>query len=214
MVSIDKNQWYENIFARVLVQEDLIRQPLTNYPELTNKEKDQLRQTQVFERELVQVLGVYESFSLVRKYENTLGWMLSQNLQDTESKNFEIPENLNQSALEFLSSWKGTIYEFGGLSKQGIDCSGFTQLYYLNVHGMVLPKNSRDQRKLGVQSSLNNIKDHDLIFCRPLPDLIYHHVVLFFSNQFWHSRRNGGVICQTREEFLKEFKVEDVRTMK
>jgi|GEM_PF-2113936 len=214
MISIDRGQWYESVFAKVLSQQDIIRQPITNYTELSNKEKDQLRQTQVFEDEIVQVLGVHEGFSLVRKYEATLGWMLSKNLKASECKSFEIPKYPMRPASEFLSSWKGTIYEFGGLSKQGIDCSGFTQLYYLNVIGSVLPKNSKDQRKLGIQSSFNNLKDHDLIFCRPLSDLSSHHVALFFSNQLWHSRRNGGVVCQRIEDFIIEFQVEDVRTLR
>lgn len=211
MITIDKRQWFENVFAKVLIQQDLIRQPLIEYPGLTDKEKDQLRQTQVFADEIVQVLGVHESFSLVRKYEATLGWILSKQLIAGGFKKFEIPKYLPQSPSEFVASWKGTLYEFGGLSKQGIDCSGFTQLYYLHVHGIMLPKNSQDQRKLGSQGSFDDLKDHDLIFCRPLSDLNSNHVVLFYSKQLWHSRRKGGVVCQTIEEFLKEFKVEDVR---
>jgi hypothetical protein len=214
MISISRNQWYTDIFAVVTDQQDIIRQPLTNYSELTDKEKDQLRQTQVFQNELVQILGVHESFSLIKKFENTLGWIPSTKLKASSCKSFETLTSMNQQASEFLSSWKGTIYEFGGLSKHGIDCSGFTQLYYLQVHNMVLPKNSKDQRKLGTQSSLDNLKDHDLIFCRPLSELNSHHVAVFYSNQIWHSRRNGGVVCQEIGDFLIEFQVEDVRTVK
>ncbi len=213
MVSIDRSNWLDNVFAKVLAHQDLIRQPLIQYPGLTDKEKDQLRQTQVFEDEIVQVLGVHENFNLVRKYEATLGWILSKHLGVCDTKKFETPKYHVQSSAEFLDSWKGTLYEFGGLSKLGIDCSGFTQLYYLHVHGMMLPKNSQDQRKLGTQGSFNDLKDHDLIFCRPLSDLKSHHVVLFYSKKLWHSRRKGGVVCQTIEEFLKEFKVEDVRSL-
>jgi len=213
MVSIDRSDWLKDVFARVLNQQDIIRQPLTTYPGLTDKEKDQLRQTQVFEGELVQVLGVHEEFSLVRKYEGTLGWMPSKHLAATALSKFESPQYHAQSASEFLVSWKGTIYEFGGLSREGIDCSGFTQLYYLHVHGSVLPKNSRDQRKLGTQGSMDDLKDHDLIFCRPLSDLASHHVVLVYAGQLWHSRRKGGVVCQSIQDFLKEFQVEDVRRL-
>ena len=211
MITINRDQWFDTVFAKVLKQQDIIRQPLINYPELSSKEKDQLRQTQVFEDEIVQVLGVYEGFSLVRKYEGTLGWMLSRNLKASDYKKFEIPKYSIQPAADFLSSWEGTIYEFGGLSKQGIDCSGFTQLYFLYVHGLILPKNSKDQRKLGVQISFDDFKDHDLVFCRPLTDPNSHHVAVCFSNQLWHSRRSGGVVCQTVEEFKREFKIEDLR---
>lgn len=213
MVFIDKNQWFQNVFAEILAGDDIIRQPLTNYKDLSDKEKDQLRQTQVFKDEVVQVLANHEGFSLIRKYEKTLGWIPSQHLRINEQKKeFEIPKPDLQDAQKFLNSWKGIIYVFGGLSREGIDCSGFSQLYYLNVLGMVLPKNSFDQRKLGTPTSFGALKDHDLIFCRPFhhPD---HHVVIYFTGKFWHSRRTGGVVCQTEEEFLKEFNVEDSRTL-
>ncbi|HXH75452.1 MAG TPA: NlpC/P60 family protein [Bacteriovoracaceae bacterium] len=213
MITIDRKHWYENVFAKVLQVQDLIRQPITEYPDLSSKEKDQLRQTQVFKDEIVQVLAKYQNFHLVRKFEQTLGWALVEHLRvDEQVQGFIYPDIELQDAQAFLYSWKDTSYVFGGLSRQGIDCSGFSQLYYLHVLGLILPKNSNDQRKLGKPTEFKTLKDHDLIFCRPFhhPD---HHVVIFHSGQFWHSRRSGGVVCQSEEEFLKQFNVEDVRTL-
>lgn len=211
MISIDKKLWLQDRFAEVTQQDDLIRQPLTNYVDLTNKEKDQLRQTQVFLGETVQWLATHESFALVRKFEGTLGWIPSLHLKPSADKEFRIPHSPFTTAETFLSAWKGTVYEFGGLSKSGIDCSGLTQLYYLGIHQKILPKNSRDQRKLGQEAQLERIRNHDLIFCRPYAELTSHHVAIFFEDHVWHSRRKGGVVCQTLSEFLKEFQVEDVR---
>jgi hypothetical protein len=109
MASIDRSDWLKDVFARVLNQQDINRQPLSNYPGLSDKENNQLRQPQVFEDELVQVLGVHEDFSLMKKLEGTLGWMPSMHLASA------------------------------ALSKQGIDYSSLTQLYYLHVHCSVLP---------------------------------------------------------------------------
>ena len=171
MVFIDKSQWFKDVFAEVVSQQDLIRQPQENYSNLSDKEKDQLRQTQVFENEIVQTLGVHQEFSLIRKFEGTLGWAPSKSFKVNKAlKEFSISPTPKHSLEEFLSYWKGTRYEFGGLSKGGIDCSGFSQLYYLEVHGIVLPKNSRDQRKLGIQNSFHDQKDHDLVFCKPKSD--------------------------------------------
>ncbi len=211
MIKIDKSSWLIDTYAQVLKQDDLIRQPLENYHALTNKEKDQLRQTQVFVGEIVQVLGTHEGLSLVRKFEQTLGWIPSRHLKPSEQTNLIIPRIAPTTAQEFFEHWKGTVYEFGGLSKDGIDCSGFTQLYYLGIHNTVLPKNSRDQRKLGQTTTLEHIQDHDLIFCRPYAEMTSHHVAISFGQQVWHSRRKGGVVCQVMDEFLKEFQVEDVR---
>lgn len=211
MIKIDKNSWLIDTYALVVRPDDLIRQPLENYRSLTNKEKDQLRQTQVFADEIVQVLGSHEGFSLVRKFEQTLGWIPSCHLKPSTQTNLIIPRIAPTTAKEFFEHWKGTVYEFGGLSKDGIDCSGFTQLYYLGIHNTVLPKNSRDQRKLGQTTTLEHIQDHDLIFCRPYAEITSHHVAIYYGHQVWHSRRKGGVVCQTMDEFLKEFQVEDVR---
>lgn len=211
MINIDKSLWLQDCFCEVLQQEDLIRQPLTSYSHLSDKEKDKLRQTQVFAGEIVQLLGTHETFSLVRKFEKTLGWMPSIRLTSSDNKQFRIPQTSPTTPLAFLEKWQGTVYEFGGLSQNGIDCSGLTQLYYLVIHQKILPKNSRDQRNLGQTTALERIQDHDLIFCRPYAELESHHVALFFGKMVWHSRRKGGVVCQTLDAFLKEFQVEDVR---
>lgn len=214
MAFIDKSSWLENIFAEVLCDEDIIRQPTSHYETLSNKDKDQLRQTQVFKSEIIQVLGEHEHFSLIRKFEKTLGWIPSKSIRIKDDlHDFKFPISKGLSSSHFLNSWKGVEYEFGGLSKKGIDCSGLTQLYYLDVLDIILPKNSKDQRKLGSHSHLENFKDHDLIFCRPNSEPSSHHVAIMYSGKVWHSRRNGGVVCQAPYEFLNEYTVEDTRTI-
>lgn len=214
MIFIDKNLWLKDVFAEVIFNQDLIRQPQSNYSNLTPKEKDQLRQTQVFKNEIVQLLGVHEEFSLIRKFEGTLGWAPSICFKvHPNLRAFSIVPAPKRSSDDFFSFWKDIKYEFGGLSTDGIDCSGLTQLYYLEVLGIILPKNSRDQRKLGIISNFNDQLDNDLVFCKPISDPAFHHVAVLFKKQLWHSRRNGGVVCQTPEEFLKEFIVEEVRTI-
>lgn len=214
MIFIDKTLWLKDVFAAVVSPQDLIRQPLPSYPTLSDKDKDQLRQTQVFEDETVQILGSHAEFTLVRKFEGTLGWAPSEHFKvNPNLKGFSVPPAPSQTSDDFFAQWEGTRYEFGGLSKAGIDCSGLSQLYYLRVLGSVIPKNSRDQRKLGVPSSFQAQTDHDLVFCNPVSDPVFHHVAIFFSGKLWHSRRKGGVVCQTPEEFLAEFLVGEVRTI-
>jgi predicted SnoaL-like aldol condensation-catalyzing enzyme len=215
MISIDRLHWLKNSYALIIFDEDVIRQPLQKYPELSNKEKDQLRQTQVFKDEVIQLLGAHETFGLIRKFDGTLGWIPSKSLKKcTQCKDTYSPASKNQSAYDFISTWKGTRYVFGGISKQGIDCSGFTQLYYIDVFDKVLPKNSYDQRKLGVSIKIESVKDHDLVFCRPLTDLTSHHVAVYYKGLLWHSRRKGGVVSHTVEDFQKEFKIEEVKSLR
>lgn len=214
MVYLEKTSWWSDSYAEVLKDRDVTRQPVTNYGKLLPNDKDMLRQTQIFSGEVVKVLGVHEDFSLVKKFEGTVGWVPSKDLKKRDDlRFFPSSSDVRQTPGEFFRFWKGTVYEFGGISKNGIDCSGFTQLYFMFVHGRILPKNSKDQRKLGRPGDFADLEDNDLVFCRPYRNLEFHHVALYYQGQLWHSRRTGGVICQTTEQFEVEYKIEEVRTL-
>lgn len=213
MIRIEKKNWWNDKFATVNVFSDLIRFPDETFEQMNPKEKDKLRQTQVSQDEIIELLGEYQNFYLARKFEGTLGWIKLPNVTLIhEIKQFPSPAIKTITAADFLNQWKGTVYEFGGLSRNGIDCSGFTQLFYLQVLGIILPKNSFDQRKLGNPKDLKAIEDFDLVFCNP-DGKVDHHVVLYYQGQFWHSRRLGGVVAQTPAQFLADFTVEEVRSI-
>jgi cell wall-associated NlpC family hydrolase len=203
---IPPSEWLQDVFAEMVKDEDVIREPRDDYSLLSEKEKDKLRQTQVFSGEVVQMLGTYAGFKLIRKFDGTKGWV--KELVPSSKTAFEIP-GISETTESFLKKWKGVPYVFGGCSLLGIDCSAFVQSYFLSVHGVLLPKNSRDQRKITV--GVSDYKDFDLIFCHPRSDAGSHHVVLFYQGRYWHSRRVGGVVVQTEEEFLRDFEAEDHR---
>ena len=59
------------------------------------------------------------------------------------------------------NSYLGTPYRWGGSSRSGLDCSGFTQLVY-SQHGISLPRNSRAQ--YAATKRVSNPAPGDLIF--------------------------------------------------
>lgn len=68
------------------------------------------------------------------------------------------PQVVRQAALEFL----GRPFVFGGTGGQGIDCSGLSWRAYLKA-GVLLPRNSRAQRKVGERVRLAALREADLI---------------------------------------------------
>ena len=60
-------------------------------------------------------------------------------------------------------SWLGTRYVWGGISKKGVDCSGFTRLLYLS-EGVRLPHSAKHQFKLGRAVARTALLPGDLVF--------------------------------------------------
>lgn len=60
-------------------------------------------------------------------------------------------------------SFQGTPYVFGGTTRSGFDCSGFTKYIY-SSSGISLPRTSYAQFDSGVSVSKNNLRPGDLVF--------------------------------------------------
>lgn len=69
-----------------------------------------------------------------------------------------------ESVVKEAEKFLGVKYVLGGKSKEGVDCSGLTQIIYKNAFNIILPKHSWDQKEMGKKVNLKNIKSGDLIF--------------------------------------------------
>ncbi|ARU93829.1 C40 family peptidase [Tatumella citrea] len=94
-----------------------------------------------------------------------------------------------------LSEWHGTPYRLGGMSRRGIDCSGFVLLTFRNRFDIQLPRTTSQQSRIGTRISKKDLKPGDLVFFKTgwgedgLHVGIYDH-----NNLFIHASTSRGVM--------------------
>ena len=89
--------------------------------------------------------------------------------------------------------WKGTAYQYGGLSKGGIDCSGFVYVTFRSGFGLTLPRTTASQSTLGESVSIKALKAGDLVFFKT--DVKVRHVGIYVENGlFLHASTSRGVM--------------------
>jgi len=88
--------------------------------------------------------------------------------------------------------WKGTKYKYGGLSKDGIDCSGFIYLTYASKFGIKLPRRSIIQGKVGRNVPVSSLQPGDLVFFKT--GIKTTHIGIYIdNNEFMHVSKKLGV---------------------
>lgn len=115
-----------------------------------------------------------------------------------------IDNNISESAHEILKSpqtrplieqyhaWKGTPYQYGGTTQNGVDCSGFVQSVFLNAQKKALPRTTHAQSNLGIQVEYGEAKAGDLVFFKTSSKV--NHVGIYLgSEQFMHASTSKGV---------------------
>ncbi|WP_338763022.1 C40 family peptidase [Bernardetia sp. ABR2-2B] len=68
-----------------------------------------------------------------------------------------------QKAIEEARTYLGTKHVMGGVSRNGLDCSGLTYLAFKEA-GVELSRDSRSQAVGGVDISIDNVEAGDLVF--------------------------------------------------
>ena len=66
-----------------------------------------------------------------------------------------------------LNHWRGTPYRYGGLSRRGVDCSGFVYLTFRDRFNLQLPRSTRAQTDIGTRIDKDQLLPGDLVFLKP-----------------------------------------------
>lgn len=138
--------------------------------------------------------GYVRSGNLIQDYADLLG------VKTSELENIRLYELINE--------WMGTPYAYGGLSKKGIDCSGFASVIISEVYGKTLPRNSEDQADAVKRKYERQLKEGDLLFFSFGSSRINHVGVYLHNNKFAHASTSKGVIISDLKDtwYYKSFK--------
>lgn len=99
-----------------------------------------------------------------------------------------------------VASFLGTPYVWGGRTRRGADCSGFTQSVFAEL-GIELPRNSQKQWKTGRAIKYNQLRKGDLVFFRTIANRISHVGIMTqpSSHEFAHASSSRGVVRSNLE---------------
>jgi len=94
-----------------------------------------------------------------------------------------------------LGQWRGTPYRYGGMSRGGVDCSGFVYLTMRDKFDLQLPRSTRAQSDIGTRISKSDLQPGDLVFFKTGAGENGLHVGIYDSdNAFIHASTSQGVI--------------------
>ena len=116
-----------------------------------------------------------------------------------DSKNISADNSLKEKMLMEIIKYLDTPYKYGGNSKNGIDCSAFTQAIFQNTFSVILLRSARDQFTQGfVVDDRENLLFGDLIFFNTRRRVRPGHVGIYIGdNLFAHSSSKNGVIVSS-----------------
>jgi len=133
-----------------------------------------------------------------------IGIELSAPLQFKYAILLDIPvEMINDSKLlELIDSWYGTKYKYGGDTRDGVDCSGFTKAFMASYYDVTLTRNSAEMYQKSKHIKKKKLAQGDLVFFKTKGKRagITHVGVYLCNNKFIHAATSNGVIISDLDE--------------
>jgi len=105
-----------------------------------------------------------------------------------------VEEVNNEKLFQFIESWYGTPYRYGGFTKEGIDCSGFAQAFMSSIYQVNVPRISAEQYNQTKRISRRELREGDLVFFKTSGTSISHVGIYLRNNKFVHASTTGGVM--------------------
>jgi len=120
--------------------------------------------------------------------------------------NNETPERQDETATsanldDYVRNWLKTPYKYGGMSKSGVDCSGFTSRVMLDVFHVKISRTAENQYGNGQKINDGRRRAGDLVFFKNVRGRGIDHVGVYLGgNNFAHASTRAGVIISNLDE--------------
>lgn len=101
-----------------------------------------------------------------------------------------------RTIVEEAERWYGTPYVYGGSTKNGTDCSGFTQSVYRTA-GIEIPRRASRQAAAARNVSRGSLRPADLVFFNTSGSGISHVGIYLGDGYFVHAATSRGVVRES-----------------
>jgi cell wall-associated NlpC family hydrolase len=131
-------------------------------------------------------------------------------------ENASVEDLNNEKLLSFMEYWYGTRYEYGGTTRQGIDCSAFAFLLMSSVYGIAaLPRMAKDQYAASRRIHRDELQEGDLVFFHTLGKhrAVTHVGVYLRNNKFIHASVSGVMISDMNDGYYDKHFIAAGRVM-
>lgn len=109
------------------------------------------------------------------------------------------PTLVKKKLLAQYLDWKGTRYRPGGLSRKGVDCSGFVHITYRSQLCLDLPRSTDELAVIGRNVRKSTLLPGDLVFFKT--GLLSRHVGMYVDDgTFLHVSTKKGVMLSRLDD--------------
>jgi len=112
----------------------------------------------------------------------------------------------NGRLYDFINQWMGAPYHFGGLARDGVDCSGLVYLLQQQVYDIGdIPRTTTLQVDYINSKNEDELKEGDLVFFKIHSRRISHVGIYLGNNRFAHASARGVAISSLDDAYYKRY---------